>query len=74
MFDAGVPCTQSAVNMLPSALAPLTTIRFHVDTKGDDSSDGSYAHPLRTVQKALDTLGPGETAFVHGGAYPDPIS
>ena len=40
-----------------------------MSTTGDDSSPGSLDQPWLTVQHALDTLAPGETALVREGTY-----
>jgi Right handed beta helix region len=42
---------------------------YYVATNGADSSPGDLARPWATIQKAADTLAPGDTAFVRGGTY-----
>ncbi len=60
-----------------SALRPLrpdsTGALRHVATGGDDAADGTLERPWRTIQKASDTLAPGETAIVHEGQYTDDV-
>jgi len=49
---------------------------FHVAPDGDDSADGSAAHPLRSVQRGVDLLaarGRGSLAL-HGGLYRETIN
>jgi len=50
---------------LPESTGPA----FYVSTTGSDSSPGTEGAPWRTIQKALDTLRPGERALVRGGTY-----
>jgi hypothetical protein len=49
-------------------LRGLKDARF-VSRSGSDAATGSAAKPWRTIQMALDTLGPGETAVVRAGVY-----
>lgn len=50
---------------VPRALASAR----YVSLSGSDSDLGTSAKPWRTIQKALDTLRPGETAVVRSGVY-----
>jgi hypothetical protein len=54
---------------LPPLLPPSIGLIYYVSTTGNDSNDGTFDLPWRTVQHALDTLLPGETALVRGGNY-----
>ena len=58
---------------LPATLAASTGATFYVSTTGSDSNPGSAEAPWRTVQKALDTLGPGERALVRSGTYSEDL-
>jgi len=42
---------------------------YYVSTSGADTQPGSLAQPWRTIQKAADTLQPGDTVYVRGGTY-----
>jgi alpha-N-arabinofuranosidase len=42
---------------------------FHVAPSGKDSSAGSQAAPLRTIQRAADLAQPGDVITVHEGVY-----
>ena len=44
---------------------------YHVSPSGDDNHDGSANSPLRTIQKAVEMVNPGETVLIHGGIYRD---
>src|SRR5215218_2977450 len=74
-----IPCALAAA----LALAPAVPGPFAADTayaavaryvapNGSDAAPGTRGHPWATIQKALDTLAPGETAFIRGGTYPAP--
>lgn len=54
---------------LPARLPQSSGATYHVATSGSDSAAGSEAAPWRTVQKALNTLAPGQAALVHAGVY-----
>ena len=46
---------------------PLATL--YVSTLGNDANDGSSATPWRTLQKAANTVNPGDTVIVRPGSY-----
>ncbi len=70
---SGIPpgggTTPGVGGALPARLAQSTGATFHVATTGADTGPGTQAAPWRTVQKALSTLQPGQTALVHAGVY-----
>jgi hypothetical protein len=58
---------------LASALPPLlnssTGRTFYVSRAGRDTNSGTRIRPWRTIQKALNTLRPGQRALVGSGTY-----
>ena len=42
---------------------------YHVSPTGSDSNPGSKARPFRTIQKAADSVKPGDTVLVDDGVY-----
>lgn len=50
------------------AIASATTLRY-VSTGGSDGSDGSQAHPWRTLQHAADLATAGTTVQISSGSY-----
>jgi hypothetical protein len=42
---------------------------YHVAPTGSDSNPGSEARPFRTIQKAADSVKPGDTVLVDDGVY-----
>ncbi len=54
---------------LPGLLNPSTGRTFYVSRTGSDSNPGTRKSPWRRIQKALEALKPGQTAFVRGGTY-----
>jgi Right handed beta helix region len=54
---------------LPPPLPPSTGQIFYVATTGNDANPGTIAQPWLTVQKALNTLQPGQRALVRAGTY-----
>ncbi len=49
----------------PSAVQAVITNRY-VSTDGSDSNAGTFALPLRTIQKAISLSFPGDTVYVRG--------
>jgi Right handed beta helix region len=47
---------------------------YYVSISGLDTNPGTIAQPWRTVQKAADTLSPGDTAWVRGGVYRERVT
>jgi len=54
--------------MLAAAPCALAS-EFHVAVSGNDSADGSAAHPLKTISAAAQKAMPGDTVTVHAGTY-----
>jgi parallel beta-helix repeat protein len=42
---------------------------YHVATTGSDTADGSTATPWKTIQRAANAVGPGDTVVIHAGTY-----
>ena len=63
---------ESAVVLAETFPASTHTATFYVDQthqSASDSNPGTESLPWRTVQKAVDTLNPGETVIVKPGSY-----
>jgi parallel beta helix pectate lyase-like protein len=58
-----------SVRLLPPPLAESMGDTYYVSTTGDDSNPGTIERPWLTVQHALDTLAPADTALVREGTY-----
>jgi hypothetical protein len=58
---------------LPSPLNPSTGRVFYISRTGSDSNPGTRKRPWRTIQKALQTLRPGQTGLVRGGTYSEDL-
>jgi len=54
------------------SFAPPT--HYYVAIKGDDSNEGSEAHPWRTIQHALDNVPDSGTIRVNSGTYQESIA
>ena len=54
--------------------AGATAADYYVSTKGADTNPGTLALPWRTIQKAANTLAPGDTAWVRGGRYRERVT
>jgi hypothetical protein len=47
---------------------------YYVSTDGDDSNPGTESAPWRTIQKAANSVGPGDAVYVHAGTYRELVS
>ena len=47
---------------------------YYVSTTGSDSNSGTQASPFRTIQKAANTVSPGDTVLVRAGTYSELVS
>ncbi len=47
----------------------VSATEYHVSIKGNDSNDGSSAHPFRTINHAAQIAVAGDTITVHAGTY-----
>jgi len=45
---------------------------YYVSTTGDDSDDGSFVNPFKTIQKAVNVSTNGDTIYVMAGTYLPP--
>ncbi len=60
--------TLLAVGVL-AAVPAAWSREFHVSVNGDDSADGTAAHPFRTINRAAAVAQPGDVVTVHAGTY-----
>ncbi len=47
---------------------------YFVSPAGDDAHPGTIEQPWRTIQKAADTLGPGDTVYIREGLYRERVT
>ena len=59
---------------LPARLPLSTGAVFYVAPNGSNTNAGTIDAPWQTIQKALNTLSPGQKAFVRGGRYPEALT
>ena len=50
-------------------VAHAAGLTYYVATSGSDSNAGTLSAPFRTIQKAVNTAGVGDTVIVRGGTY-----
>ncbi len=53
---------------------PNGTNIYYVATSGADNNPGTFEHPFRTIQHAVDRLVPGDTVLIRGGTYREQVS
>ncbi|MFW6161818.1 MAG: hypothetical protein ACODAJ_03560 [Planctomycetota bacterium] len=54
--------------------ASVSAAEYHVATTGSDEAPGSADRPWRTLAKAAEMMGPGDTAWVHEGLYREAVT
>jgi hypothetical protein len=59
---------------LPARLPESTGQTFYVSPTGSDSNPGTLAAPWRTIQKAVNTLSPGQKAQIRAGTYDENVN
>jgi hypothetical protein len=59
----------AALLLQQSSVGEAQGTTFYVATNGSDSNPGTQGAPWRSVQKAANTLGAGQTALIRGGTY-----
>jgi Right handed beta helix region len=58
---------------LPARLGWSRGRVYYVSTRGSDRDAGTRVRPWRTIQRALNTLAPGQVAYVRGGTYQESL-
>ena len=53
---------------------PSNIQEFYVSTSGSDNNNGSFEHPWRTIQHAMDLANPGDLIYVRGGVYSEKVT
>jgi hypothetical protein len=56
----------------PTAV-PITGPQFFVSTDGSDENPGTESAPWRTIQKAVDSVSPGDNILVRAGTYDESV-
>src|SRR5215208_666743 len=46
---------------------------YYVSTSGNDANTGTLAAPFRTIQRAANFAGSGDTVFIRGGTYRETV-
>lgn len=59
---------------MPVPTIPVTKNAYYISTSGSDNNPGTYQLPWETINKAAQTLSPGETAIVLPGTYSERIN
>jgi len=68
-IDVDAAPTGPTASKLPRLLPPSRGKAYYVAPTGRDTNPGTSAAPWRTIQKAADTLAPGERVLVRRGVY-----
>jgi len=66
--------TKSATATVTIQLASRSGVTYYVSTAGNDNSAGTLAAPRRTIQKAANTVQPGDTVQVRAGTYNEVVT
>ena len=63
-----------ALSVFGSNVFAAAGTEYHVSVSGEDTNDGSPAHPLRSISAAARVAQPGDTITVHEGVYRERIN
>ena len=69
--------SQADATKSASAQVTITAVigvAFYVSTTGSDSNPGTVISPWRTIQHASNSVQPGDTVYVRGGAYNESVN
>jgi len=55
-------------------LGTAQAAEYYVAPRGDDTSPGTKAHPFRTLAKACQMAGPGDTVYLRAGTYRETLT
>jgi hypothetical protein len=66
--------TKSATATVTIQLPSRSGITYYVSTSGNDNNAGTLAAPWRTIQKAANTVQPGDTVQVRAGTYNEVVT
>jgi hypothetical protein len=72
--SATTPAAGGIGSALPARLPESTGAVFYVAPGGSNANPGTLAAPWQTIQKALNTLQPGQKAYVRAGTYLEALS
>ena len=70
---AAILSATASASALRPRLPPSQGQTFYVASEGSDSNPGTIGAPWQTIQHALDTLLPGQTALVRKGTYAESL-
>ena len=59
----------ASVGTTTASITPVEATVRYVATTGDDSNSGTIDSPWRTIQKAANTVNPGDVVYIRGGTY-----
>jgi hypothetical protein len=80
LFLIGVVSLTTCLPMVSGSTVPQTSRVakqrnvYFVATSGNDANPGTKEKPFRTVQKGVDSCGPGETLRIRGGTYRERVT
>jgi hypothetical protein len=57
------------ISFLSIPASPVYSAHYYVAPNGKDENRGSIEAPFRTIQRAADTMQPGDACYVRGGTY-----
>ena len=69
-----LPLTIILSALLLAPMAATDAAELCVATNGDDQAAGTLGAPFRTIQRAFEQAGPGDTIFLRGGTYREQVA
>ena len=67
-INFGLPVDIGAV------FSPFSLKSYYVSIEGNDSNDGSFDHPWKTLSKGLNSIKQNDTLYIRGGVYNERVN
>jgi hypothetical protein len=64
----------AALLLVSAFISSASAATYYVNSTGNDANPGTVTQPWRTIQHAVDSVGPGDTIYVRGGTYNEWVS
>lgn len=67
------PAPPTRTPTVPAPTTPVAGRTYYVGTAGSDAWPGTLSQPFKTIQHAVDLMAGGDTTYILGGTYNEPV-
>ena len=68
------PTITPTIDLTPGLLTAAGLTEYYVSKTGSDSNPGTLSQPLKTIQRAVNSVVPGGTVFIMEGTYNESVN